>query len=209
VGSAMSALSQRVVHALRQNPSVLVHGSPGSGKTVAIQAAARTIERGPSITLDPAQPQPFQVGRGDPAFPGDVRAWFVTFHQALTYEDFVLGLRPVAMAGGGMTLKPRAGPLLEACEHARARDGRGPNTSLLLIDELNRANTARVLGDFITFLDADKRLGQQGERHDDTLTLRFPMLNRAAGTNVSEQVLFPDGSEQQLDWDIMFTYSRP
>jgi 5-methylcytosine-specific restriction protein B len=44
----------------------------------------------------------------------------VTFHQSYSYEDFVLGLRPIAMPGGaGFTLKPTPGVFYRIAESAR------------------------------------------------------------------------------------------
>ena len=84
------------------------------------------------------------------------RIGFVTFHQSYTYEDFVEGLRPRPMASGaGFTLEPEAGILKLIAERASKQRG----NHVLIIDEINRGNIAKVLGELITLLEEDKRQG--------------------------------------------------
>lgn len=86
----------------------------------------------------------------------DGRIGFVTFHQSFTYEDFVEGLRPRPRASdAGFTLEPEAGILKVMAERASKQQG----NHVLIIDEINRANISKVLGEFITLLEADKRRG--------------------------------------------------
>lgn len=80
---------------------------------------------------------------------------FVTFHQSYTYEDFVEGMRPKP-EGAGFTLEPEPGILRIIAR--RAIDNPGKNF-VLIIDEINRANVAKVLGELITLLEEDKRIG--------------------------------------------------
>jgi 5-methylcytosine-specific restriction enzyme B len=70
----------------------------------------------------------------------------VQFHPARTYEDFVVGLAP-RPAQGGLAFEVRAGDLLRANELARGQK------HVLVIDELNRGDLARVLGEAITLFE--------------------------------------------------------
>lgn len=71
---------------------------------------------------------------------------FIQFHPARTYEDFVIGLAP-RPAEGGLAFEVRPGDLVRANAAARGRD------HVLLIDELNRGDLARVLGEAITLFE--------------------------------------------------------
>lgn len=66
----------------------------------------------------------------------------VQFHPARTYEDFVVGLFP-RPAADGLAFEVRAGDLLQANLAA----AQGPH--VLLIDEINRADLGRVLGEAV------------------------------------------------------------
>jgi 5-methylcytosine-specific restriction enzyme B len=73
------------------------------------------------------------------------RVHLVQFHPSFAYEDFVEGYRPIK--SGGFELVP--GPLLEVAEQARSVDG----PVVLIIDEINRANVAKVLGELYFLLE--------------------------------------------------------
>lgn len=73
------------------------------------------------------------------------RVHLVQFHPSYAYEDFVEGYRPVPSGGFALV----AGPLLEAAEQARSADG----PVVLIIDEINRANVAKVLGELYFLLE--------------------------------------------------------
>jgi MoxR-like ATPase len=105
-------------------------------------------------------------------FPGDVKTAWMTFHQDTGYEDFILGLRPEPDGVGGVSLKPRAGTLLSLAEHAK--EG---NTSILFIDEINRANVPKVFGQFISVMEEDFRLSEDGSRTRDTVGISLPQVN--------------------------------
>lgn len=72
----------------------------------------------------------------------------VQFHPAVTYEDFMVGLSPDP-AKGTLHFRVRPGWLIEA---ARAADSK---PYLLVIDEMNRADLGRVLGEAIYLFEPD------------------------------------------------------
>ncbi|MGZ4392314.1 MAG: McrB family protein [Gaiellaceae bacterium] len=70
----------------------------------------------------------------------------VQFHPARTYEDFVVGLYP-RVAGGELAFEVRPGDLLRANSEANGKP------HMLLIDEINRADLGRVLGEAVSLFE--------------------------------------------------------
>ena len=115
---------------LKNEHNVILFGPPGTGKSrAALQLRDRwAAEHGAeSVTL-------------------------TTFHPSYSYEDFVEGWRPDPDAAGGFNLVP--GVLLETVEWA-SRNPEG--MTLLIIDEINRGDVSRIFGEFVTFIEHDKR----------------------------------------------------
>ena len=78
----------------------------------------------------------------------------VTFHPSYTYEDFIEGFRPDAGGAGGLSLALEDGVFKRVCRAAQANPDR---PYLLLIDEINRGNVAKIMGELLTLLERDKR----------------------------------------------------
>lgn len=147
-----------VLRTLHSHHNVLLYGPPGAGKTRAMTVLKEGFENPETLkrlVIDPSDAnEPFEeVAGGELPMPTPVFVDWSTFHQRTTYEEFVVGLRPVP-GDEGITLRPRAGRLLEAI---RALESGEFESAVLLIDEVNRADAAAVLGELITFLEPDKR----------------------------------------------------
>lgn len=84
-------------------------------------------------------------------------AEFITFHQSFAYEEFVEGIRPQVDQDGEISYGVAAGVFRRICQRAQSDPHK---TYLLVIDEINRANIAKVFGELITLIEDDKRLGK-------------------------------------------------
>ncbi|MFH0730205.1 MAG: winged helix-turn-helix domain-containing protein [Pseudomonadota bacterium] len=82
----------------------------------------------------------------------DQRVRMVQFHQSYSYEDFVQGYRP--SPDGGFMLKD--GIFFQFCEKARKDD----RPYVFIIDEINRGNLSKVLGELMMLIEHDKRSSQ-------------------------------------------------
>lgn len=87
----------------------------------------------------------------------DGRGLTVQFHPSITYEDFIVGLSPDAN-DRNLRFDVRAGWLLQAVDAARERP------FLLTIDELNRADLGRVLGEAIYLFEPGEVGGDNARR---------------------------------------------
>jgi 5-methylcytosine-specific restriction protein B len=117
---------QRWVRAVERKKQAIFYGPPGTGKTfVAEKLALHMIGEGDGFTE------------------------IVQVHPSYAYEDFMQGLRPHALSGGGLEYVMTPGRFKDFCDRARERRGR----CVLIIDEINRANLSRVLGELMFLLE--------------------------------------------------------
>lgn len=116
----------------------------------------------------------------------------VTFHPSFTYEDFVRGIRPVRTAEDGTTqFRLVDGKFKQICDEAHANPGK---RYALFIDEINRANIAKVFGELITLIEPDKRaVFDAGGRLVDGLAVHLP------GEETADSAERPFGVPKNLD----------
>lgn len=77
----------------------------------------------------------------------------IQFHPNTTYENFIGGLAPAKADGAvGFRFEPVMGHLMQA---ARAAQAVAPKPFLLHVDEINRVDLSKVLGEAIMLLEED------------------------------------------------------
>lgn len=85
------------------------------------------------------------------------RSSLVSFHQSYGYDEFVEGIRPrINPQTGQMQYTVQDGAFLELCAKASADP---EHRYAMLIDEINRANTAQVFGELMSVIEPSKRAG--------------------------------------------------
>lgn len=84
---------------------------------------------------------------------------FTTFHQSMSYEVFVEGLKAY-VTNKEIAYKVENGIFKEICVEAK----KNPTENfVLIIDEINRGNIASIFGELITLIEPDKRKGESEE----------------------------------------------
>ena len=138
----------------RTSLNTILYGPPGTGKTWATRKRCVETCEGEEAAGNFRERYEKLVECG--------RVEFVTFHQSYGYEEFVEGLRPKpSTKGAGFRLVAKPGVLKRLAERARRDPEKKPH--VLVIDEINRANISKVMGELITLLEEDKRQDEENE----------------------------------------------
>ncbi len=133
---------------IEEKQQVIFQGPPGTGKTYVAQELAKHLTRGHDDCWD-----------------------LVQFHPSYSYEDFVRGYRP-ALENGQPTFKLKDGPLLRMVN--RAKKVGQDQKCVLIIDEINRGNLAKVLGELYFLLEYRDKPIELMYQEDDEEPFRMP-----------------------------------
>lgn len=154
-----AAEALRLLHAKR---NVVLYGPPGTGKTRAAFQAREIWQ---------------QQNGADSVI-------LTTFHPSYSYEDLIQGWRPdptPPAQPSGFSLQP--GVLLLAVKAAKDAAALEPDRKvLLIIDEINRGDVARIFGEVITFIEHDKRELEFTTAQDRTTKHEIPKNLYVLGT---------------------------
>ena len=118
---------ENLVAVLRNKKNIILQGAPGVGKTFAARRLAWSM-----------------MGEKD-----DSRIDFVQFHQNYSYEDFMMGYKPVE---DGFELK--YGIFYRFCQRAANQPDK---EFFFIIDEINRGNMSKIFGELLMLIEKDYR----------------------------------------------------
>lgn len=118
---------ESLVAVLQNKKNIILQGAPGVGKTFAARRLAWSM-----------------MGEKD-----DNRIEFVQFHQNYSYEDFMMGYKPVE---DGFELK--YGIFYQFCQKAANQPDKD---FFFIIDEINRGNMSKIFGELLMLIERDYR----------------------------------------------------
>lgn len=136
---------QELVDLINDKGQIVLYGPPGTGKTFVARRLARAL-----------------------AQDADDRWALVQFHPSMSYEDFFEGYRPEILSKGRMAYRLVPGPLAIMVGRAEADPD---NDYLIVIDEINRANLPKVLGELLFLLEYRKEAVRTLYRPDAPFSL--------------------------------------
>lgn len=163
----------------KQSLNLILYGPPGTGKTY------RTVDKALVRLLSKDELNQLLNGKTTEnekrkakvekfnALKNDGRIVFTTFHQSMSYEDFIEGIKP-EFKNNILTYPVKPGIFKQICE--RAKEEKAINNYVLIIDEINRGNVANIFGELITLIEEDKRLGKK-----EQLTVKLPYSGEEFG----------------------------
>ena len=134
---------ENLVAVLRNKKNIILQGAPGVGKTFAAKRLAYSM-----------------MGKKD-----ESHIEFVQFHQNYSYEDFMMGYKPVE---DGFELK--YGIFYRFCQKAANQPDKD---YFFVIDEINRGNMSKIFGELLMLIERDYR-GEKATLAYNGLTFSVP-----------------------------------
>ena len=167
-----------------QSLNTILYGPPGTGKTWNSVSHAVAIIDGEFVG-DLENKDRKDIKQRFDKLKDTGRIEMVTFHQNYTYEDFIEGIRPV-LSSRDKEKEEGQPEVKKEIEYElstgvfkkiakRAQDN-GDNRYVLIIDEINRGNIAKIFGELITLIEPSKRLDG-----DDEAKIKLPYSHEPFG----------------------------
>ena len=149
----------------------ILYGPPGTGKTyTTINKALEILANYGEIEKIPDNRQKQKEIFDTFVTKGQIE--FVTFHQSYGYEEFVEGIKP-SVKNGTVIYETKNGVFKNLCK--KALEGKN-KPYILIVDEINRGNIAKILGELITLIEPSKRIGKS-----EGLQLTLPYSGESFG----------------------------
>ncbi len=142
--------------------NIILYGPPGTGKTYStVKYAVEICDPSFAAVHDDYKEL---LGRFN-ELKSEGRIVFTTFHQSYGYEEFIEGIKPELSEGdeeainnGGVGYEIESGVFKRFCERASlpaVKDAK----FVFIIDEINRGNISKIMGELITLIEDKKRIG--------------------------------------------------
>lgn len=151
--SSLDGLMRKIETILERKKQIILYGPPGTGKTyyaekTAQELIARNVFKKSWKALTQSEKD---VIYGNGRTEGYLR--ICCFHASYGYEDFIEGIKP-RVANGQTLFELCDGIFKKLCNDA----ANAPDKAFyLLIDEINRGDISRIMGELIMLIEAGKR----------------------------------------------------
>ena len=123
-GEEEDAEIARMRKLLVEKKQLILYGPPGTGKTYKAIKLAKDVAEEDAISI-------------------------IQFHPSYSYEEFVVGLKPV-VEEGQLSFRPVDGAFKRLCDRAREDPDR---PYVMVIDEINRGNIPKIFGELLLLLE--------------------------------------------------------
>ena len=176
---------EEIVTDLEDKRQMVFYGPPGTGKTFVAKAIAEEYAN---------------AGGGFE---------IVQFHPSYSYEDFVEGFRPKLTDEGQAGFDLKDGPLKRVARAAAEKAQENPDAKfVLIIDELNRGNVAKVFGELYFLLEYRKEK-MQLQYGDEPFELPENLLFICTMNTADRSIALVDAALRRRFWFHGFFPDEP
>lgn len=162
-----------LVNLLKYKKNIILQGAPGVGKTYLAKRLAFSL-----------------IGKK-----AEDRVQVVQFHQSYSYEDFIMGYKPVE---NGFELKE--GVFYTFCKLAKDNP---TQQFFFIIDEINRGNLSKIFGELLMLVEGDKR----GDAHAIKLAYRDELFSVPKNVYIIGMMNTADRSLALMDYALRRRFS--